>query len=338
MNKNKNNDKSKNISKNTIENKNILLITNKIFQPLDNAEEIISEVIPEAEVNILHYKEVTDEIIKKTNIIFGWPRYRHLKIAEKLEWLHLPSAGVENYTDKSLYYNDQLILTNSSGVYGKPIAEHVLALILSFNRNIPYYVEKKREKKWDKKYKTRDFFNSKLAVLGLGDIGSEIAVRAKALGAEVMAVKKHITEVPEYVDQLYTTEEKHKVLKEADYIVLALPLTEETKGIISAEELKIMKDNAYIVNIGRGELIDQPALIKALKEKWIAGAGLDVTIPEPLPEDSQLWDIENVQITQHSSGFSPSNEIREFDIFLKNLKKYKHNEDLINEVDFELGY
>ena len=335
---NKNNTRNINKNENTNDKTDILLITNKIFQPLDNAEEIILEVIPEAEVNILHYKEITEEIIKKTNIIFGWPRYRHLKIAENLEWLHLPSAGVENYTDKSLYNNGQIILSNSSGVYGKPIAEHVLALILSFNRNIPYYVEKKMEKKWEKRYKPRDFFNSKLAVIGLGDIGSEIAVRAKAMGAEVMAVKKHITEVPDYVDHLYTTEEMDKVFKKADYIVLALPLTEETKEIISTEEFKMMKESAYLVNIGRGELIDQSALIKALKDEWIAGAGLDVTVPEPLPEESPLWEIPNVQITQHSSGFSPSNDIREFDIFIKNLKKFKQNKKLINVVDFELGY
>ncbi len=335
---NKNNTRNINKNENTNDKTDILLITNKIFQPLDNAEEIILEVIPEAEVNILHYKEITEEIIKKTNIIFGWPRYRHLKIAENLEWLHLPSAGVENYTDKSLYNNGQIILSNSSGVYGKPIAEHELARILSFNQNIPYYVEKKMEKKWEKRYKPRDFFNSKLAVIGLGDIGSEIAVRAKAMGAEVMAVKKHITEVPDYVDHLYTTEEMDKVFKKADYIVLALPLTEETKEIISTEEFKMMKESAYLVNIGRGELIDQSALIKALKDEWIAGAGLDVTVPEPLPEESPLWEIPNVQITQHSSGFSPSNDIREFDIFIKNLKKFKQNKKLINVVDFELGY
>ena len=127
-------------------------------------------------------------------------------------------------------------------------------------------------------------------------------------------------------------------MKESDYLILALPATKETEGIIDEGKFKLMKKNSFLVNVGRGELIEQQALIKALKENWIAGAALDVTVPEPLPENSELWDLDNVILTQHSSGFSPTNDKRRFDLFFKNLKRYKNNEQLLNLVDFELGY
>jgi phosphoglycerate dehydrogenase-like enzyme len=319
-------------------NKNILIITNKIFNLTDDAEENILEIEPGADVNTLYYKDVKEKDIKKAEIIFGWPRYRHLKIAENLKWLQLPSAGVDNYADKELYLNDDFLLTNASGVYGKPIAEHVIAMILSYNRNLTHYTLKKQENKWEKQYEVLDFFDSTVGIIGLGDIGSEVAKRASALGARIIGFKRHKSEKPDYIDQQFSSTGLEPLIKESDYIILALPATKETEGIIDENKLKMMKNSAFLVNIGRGELIEQKPLIRALKENWIAGAGLDVTNPEPLPENSELWDLENVILTQHSSGFSPTNDKRRFDIFYKNLSKYIQNKTLINLVDFELGY
>lgn len=319
-------------------NKNILIITNKIFNLTDGAEENILKIEPKANVNTLHYKQVSHSDIKKAEIIFGWPRYKHLKIAENLKWLQLPSAGVEDYADRGLYLNDDLLLTNASGVYGKPIAEHVLALILSYNRNLPHYTLKKQESKWEKKYKVLDFFDSTVGIIGLGDIGSETAKRTKALGAYTIAYKKHKSKKADYIDKQLSSSGLDELIEKSDYIILALPATKETEGIIDEDKLKLMKKNAFLVNVGRGELIEQQALIKALKENWIAGAALDVTNPEPLPENSELWDLDNLILSQHSSGFSPTNDKRRFDIFLKNLKRYRNNEQLLNFVDFELGY
>lgn len=319
-------------------NKNILIITNKIFNLTDDAEENILKIESEAEINTLHYKDVKESDIKNAEIIFGWPRYRHLEIADNLKWLHLPSAGVDNYADKALYINDDILLTNSSGVYGKPIAEHVIAMILSYNRNLPHYTLKKQENKWEKQYEVLDFFDSTVGIVGLGDIGGEVAKRASALGAKTIGFKKHKSEKPDYIDQQFSSTGLDQLIKQSDYIILALPATKETEGIIDENKLKMMKKTAFLVNIGRGDLIEQKSLIKALKENWIAGAGLDVTSPEPLTKKSELWNLDNVILTQHSSGFSPTNDRRRFDLFYKNLTKYIDNKTLDNLVDFELGY
>jgi phosphoglycerate dehydrogenase-like enzyme len=145
-------------------------------------------------------------------------------------------------------------------------------------------------------------------------------------------------ELPDYVDQIYLNDDLDKLLKRSDYLILTLPGTPETEGIIGRKELKMMKDTAFIVNIGRGSLIKQDELLEALKNNWIAGAGLDVTDPEPLPEDSELWELDNLILTPHTSGFSPTNDQRRFEIFKDNLQSYLQNQKLNNLVDFELKY
>jgi len=270
--------------------------------------------------------------------VFGWPKTELIKKAENLKWLHLPSAGVDRYANKEIYQNQDIILTNSSGVYGKPIAEHVFAMIMAHNRNLIDYAYDKKEKKWQRQNKIKDFFNSTVGILGLGDIGSTIAKRAKGWSAEVLALKRTMTELPDYVDQIYLNQDLDKLLKRSDYVILTLPGTPATEEIIGRKELKMMKKTAFIVNIGRGSLINQEALIEALKKEWIAGAGLDVTEPEPLTENSELWEMENVILTPHTSGFSPTNDQRRFEIFKDNLKHYLNNESLVNRVNFKLKY
>jgi phosphoglycerate dehydrogenase-like enzyme len=317
---------------------NILVLTNEIFDLPQGAESEIKKIAPEVEVEVVESSSDYSKLLKEKEIVFGWPKTELLKKAENLKWLHLPSAGVDDYADQKLYQNQDIKLTNSSGVYGKPIAEHVFAMIMAHNRNLIDYAYDKKEKKWQSKNDIKDFFNSTVGILGLGDIGSTIAKRAKAWGAEVLALKRTMIELPDYVDQIYLNQDLDQLLKRSDYVILTLPGTPETEGIIGREEFKLMKNSAFIVNIGRGSLIDQEALIKALEEGWIAGAGLDVTEPEPLPETSKLWEMNNVILTPHTSGFSPTNDQRRFEIFKDNLKRYLSQNELLNQVDFELKY
>jgi phosphoglycerate dehydrogenase-like enzyme len=316
----------------------IIVLTNEIFSLPQGAEAEIREIAPEIELDIVESSFDYSELIKEAEIVFGWPKTDLVKKANNLKWLHLPSAGVDRYANKEIYQNQDIVLTNSSGVYGKPIAEHVFAMIMAHNRNLIDYAYDKKEKKWQRKNEIKDFFNSTVGILGLGDIGSTIAKRAKAWGANVLALKRTMTELPDYVDQIYLNQDLDELLKISDYIILTLPGTPATEGIIGRNELKMMKDSAFIVNIGRGSLINQEALIEALKEEWIAGAGLDVTEPEPLPEKSTLWELDNVILTPHTSGFSPTNDQRRFEIFKDNLKYYVNNESLLNKVDFKLKY
>ena len=172
----------------------------------------------------------------------------------------------------------------------------------------------------------------------LGDIGSEVAILGKAFGAKVIALKRTPGERPAYVDELYGMEELDRVLAQSDYLVLALPNTPETKGIMSAERIALLKPEAFIVNVGRGSAICQEALICALQEGRIAGAGLDVTVPEPLPSDSPLWKMPNVIITSHSSGTSPGNWSRYAALIQENFTRYIDGKQLANQVDFNLKY
>ncbi|AGB40837.1 phosphoglycerate dehydrogenase-like oxidoreductase [Halobacteroides halobius DSM 5150] len=298
----------------------------------------LQEIIPNGIVNNVAYDNVSVEMLNRADIIFGWPTEEELQEAKNLQWLHLPSAGVDEYANQDLYHSSDIIVTNSSGVYGLPIAEHVFSLILAFNRNLPHYLKQKQKKEWHRKETRKDLWESTIGILGLGDLGSKVAKRAKAWEMKVVAVNRTIKEAPDYIDCLYDPTGIDQLLAQSDYIVLALPQTEETKGIISTAELKQMKEDAFLVNVGRGSLIDQPALIKALKKEWIAGAGLDVTTPEPLPKDNPLWELSNVILTPHYSGNSPTNYQRLFNIFSKNLRHYITEESLENVVDFKAGY
>lgn len=317
---------------------NILILTDFFFKLNDKQKNKIRELAEDATIRLVSRKDVTDSMLADAEIIFGSPKPADLIKAKNLRWLQLPSAGAEKYTNKDLYANKDIILTNSSGIYGIAIAEHVFAMILAFNRNLQEYALLKKEKKWNVITETREFYGSTAGVIGLGDIGREVAKRAKALGARVLAVKNHLSQKPDYVDELYTSENIDEVLKQSDYIILTLPVTDRTRGIISEERLRLMKTDAFLVNVGRGELIDQEALVKALENQWIAGAGLDVMTPEPLPENNPLWELPNVIITQHSSGISEGNDLRRLDIFLDNLKRYLNGEKLMNKVDFSEGY
>lgn len=257
----------------TMENRkiNILIITDLYFSLNEEQTEKIRDTVKNAEITVTARKNTNGEMIEKAEIIFGSPKPDDLIKAGSLRWLQLPSAGADRYINKDLYKNKDIILTNCSGVYGIPIAEHVFAMILSFNRNLQDYALLKKERRWSIIPDTREFFGSTVGVIGLGDIGREVAKRAKALGAKVLAVKRNLSMKPDYVDELYTTKDIDEVLKQSDYIVLTLPDTEKTRGIISEERLRIMKPDAYLVNIGRGNLIDQKALVKALKNNWIGG-------------------------------------------------------------------
>jgi phosphoglycerate dehydrogenase-like enzyme len=316
----------------------ILVLTNEIFDLPQKAEAEIRGIAPEIKFDVVESSSDYSELIKKSEIVFGWPKTDLVKKSENLKWLHLPSAGVDRYANKEIYQNQDIVLTNSSGVYGKPIAEHVFAMIMAHNRNLINYAYDKKEKKWQRKNEIKDFFNSTVGILGLGDIGSTIARRAKAWGAQVLALKRTAAELPDYVDQIYLNKDLNKLLKRSDYVILTLPATPETKGIIGRKEFKRMKNSAFVVNIGRGSLIKQEELVEALEKGWIAGAGLDVTEPEPLPETSKLWEMDNLILTPHTSGFSPTNDQRRFEIFKDNLKHYLNQEELLNQVDFELKY
>jgi phosphoglycerate dehydrogenase-like enzyme len=261
-----------------------------------------------------------------------------LAAAKRLGWVQVTSAGVEGWLTPELAAHP-LKLTNFSGVAAPNIADHVLAMLYAFARGLPEFFERQRRKEWsDEEPKTFEPAGQTLVILGLGDIGEELAKRASGVGMRVLAMQRHPEEPPEGVEETVKSDELPNLLREADHVALTLPLTEKTKGIIGAEELAILRPSAYLYNIGRGQLIDQDALIAALREGRLAGAGLDVTDPEPLPADSPLWELPNVLITGHHAVATPLLWERGIVLLEDNVGRFLNGEELRNEVDTKAGY
>ena len=316
-----------------------ILVTQSFdFKVGEKQTQQIREVAPHAEFVITKIGDDTKEQLDWAEIVFGWPNRQYLPETKKLRWIQLHSSGSDRYADRRLYPRGGVRVTNCSGVFGEPIAEYVIGTILAFNKNLMFYMKNKDASQWLRDVQQRDFFNSTIGLLGLGDIGTEVAKRAKALGARVLAMRRRKTEKPAYVDELYGEDGIGSLLAQADVVVVALPNTPNTKEVINAETLGMMKPNSLLVNVSRGDLVDQDALIGALRAKKIGGAVLDVTTPEPLPPESPLWYLDNVIITPHSSAFSSTNIDRRMAIFLDNLKRYLTGQELTHPVDLDAGY
>jgi len=277
-------------------------------------------------------------------ILFAWGlARRHIDKAGPLRWLHTPLAGVDRVLNPELV-RSPIRVTSSRGVNSIAVVEHTLGLILALSRGIADGVRAQGEKRWAQpelfgRQPPLDELHGKLlGILGLGDIGRELAVRARALGMRVWGVVRTARHAPDWVDRLLVAGKEDALLRESDVVVLALPLTKATHGLIGERQLRHMKHSALLVNIGRGELVQESALVRALREGWIAGAGLDVFATEPLAPRSPLWSLPQVVMTPHIAGTHPKYMARSADLSVQNLKRYLAGKPLINEVDKQAGY
>lgn len=300
----------------------------------------LREAFPEATfVTAIEDDELERVLGKAAAIIGGGPLdEKQLKQAQQLRWVQVTSAGVEEWLSPALAKHP-LTLTNFSGVAAPNIADHVLALLFAFARGLPELLERQRRKAWgDEPPATFEPTGQTLGIIGLGDIGEALAGRASGLGMRVLAVQRHPSDPPPGVERILTTEELPKLLGDADHVVLCLPLTDATEHLISAKELRQMRDTAYLYNVGRGPLLDQDALIAALRAGRIAGAGLDVTEPEPLPPDSPLWEMPNVIVTGHNAAATPLLWERGIVLLKENVGHFLKGKELRNVVDTRAGY
>lgn len=253
-----------------------------------------------------------------------------------LKWVHTISAGVEHALDDALRAAP-VTLTNARGVFDLPIAETVIAYMLMIVKQLPTFMAQQRAHLW-KKQALREIAGLTVAVVGLGSIGAEIARLSRALGMRVLATRRRPEESAPNVTQLFPPDQLESMLAQADFVVLSVPLTAETRGMIGETQLQAIRPEAWLINIARGAIVDEPALIRALKTGTLAGAALDVFFHEPLPADSPLWDMENVIITPHNSWSTPHLEEREAALFLDNLERYVQGRPLRHVVDKALGY
>jgi phosphoglycerate dehydrogenase-like enzyme len=266
-----------------------------------------------------------------------------LGVAKKLQWLHLSSAGATHVLFPEMVESN-VIVTNSRGLYGVPIAEHILGVMIILARKLHEAYRFQLEGKWPRqemfdRYPTfSELYGRTAGVIGLGDIGLAVAERTKALGMRVIATRRTVGARPPCVDELLGPEGLPYLLQNADFVVIAAPLTPETHGLIGEKELRMMKPTAYIFNVGRGAIIQEAVLIRALKKGWIAGAGLDVTEVEPPPADSELFRLPNVFLTPHYSGLRSNYWEHSVAIFKPNLAKFLRGEPLDKVVDKRSGY
>ena len=265
-----------------------------------------------------------------------------LSSAPKLRWVASVVTGVDRFVSDPQLRERSIIVTNGSGVSTTSIAEHTIAMMLAFARGLPQLLFLQQKRQWSVKnldlVNTFELSGQRVALFGLGNIGKAVAARAKAFGMTVWALKRRVDIAIEHVDRQFSSEDRDEFLAGADHLVIAAPLTSATRGAIDRDALSKLPDGAHLYNISRGELIDQEALIEALSEGRLAGAGLDVTTPEPLPPDSPLWDMPNVVITGHSSAVSPKLTANLKELLLDNFNRFLNGEPLRNRVDLVAGY
>jgi len=275
-------------------------------------------------------------------------RFPHdlIPLAPKLRWIQQWGAGADWLMRYPEIAKLDFVLTNASGVHPIQITEHIFAFLLAFARQLHFAVRAQAKGQWrrpdlDGFAGDQPFFelcNKTMLLVGVGAIGERTAQVATAMGMRVIGIRRNPEQKTQPVSAMYGPDALLELLPQADFVVLTVPLTPDTDGMIGEQELRAMRPSAYIVNIGRGGTIQEKALIQALQDGWIAGAGLDVFDVEPLPSDSPLWGLENVIITAHYAGLTPYYEERAMNIFLHNLKLYQAGKPLDNVVDKRLGY
>ena len=279
--------------------------------------------------------------LEQYEIIYGWCNPQDLKRATGLKWYCCGFAGVDQLSDDSLYARPDVVLSNSSGAYGLTISEHILMVTLMMLRQMPKFEEIVKNREWEKGLSMRSICGSSITVLGTGDIGTNFARRAKALGAKVIRGVRRTKKAgdPAY-DEMYTFEELDSVLPKTEILVMALPATKETNHILSRERIALLPRDAIVVNVGRGTAIDQEALMEALNAGRIAGAALDVVVPEPLPREHPLWSTRNLLLTPHISGNMSLGYTCDInvDMFCRDLENYAAGRPLEHRVDRKRGY
>ena len=334
-----------------------VLCTLRFTEPLLNRLRAVSDRLQIVQQTCRTIQEVAAALAEhpETEVLYSFHAPPDaLERAPGLRWLQLHSAGADHLLGHPLMSSD-VAITTTSGIHATPIAEYVLASMLAHRWRVPHWTHCQREGAWPSErwnlYARPELRGSTLGILGYGSIGREVGRLAQAFKMRVLALSRSgrraesgysvvdtgdpAGDIPE---RFFQPEELHGMLAECDYVVVALPLTPETRHFVNEAALRAMKPSAYLVNIARGEIVDEAALVRALRAGWIAGAGLDVFEQEPLPADSPLWDLDNALISPHVAGFTPRYDERAVDLFATNLTRYLQGQPLLNMVNKERGY
>jgi phosphoglycerate dehydrogenase-like enzyme len=308
------------------------------YSPLGPAE--LSELraaAPDVKLVAPDPNRIMEEIADADGVI-GTITPEMLRVAKKLRWVQVGVAGVERFLSPELVRSD-ITLTNCKILQGPEIADHAMAMLLALTRQIPRAIANRAQEEWP----TRDYQPIELqgrtaVVVGVGGIGTQIAVRAHAFGMRVIGVDVRDMPYLPFLQACVRPDRLDTVLREADVVFVAAPHTVETEKMLGARQLELMRPGSYFIAVSRGKLYDAEALAKAVASKHLAGAGLDVTDPEPLPKGHPLWKLDNVIITPHVAGRSDKEHERYIALFKENLKRFSAGEPLLNVVDKQKGY
>ncbi len=294
-------------------------------------------------VHLPDYERLPEEI-PDTDIYIGWAiQPEQFMRARRLRWIHSPAAAIHQLMFPELVRSD-VIVTNAGGVHGPVVAEHAIAVLLALAKRLPqamHYQHKKewaQETLWMEQPRPREIARATVLVIGMGSIGREFTARAKALGMRVLAVRENPAKGLDGADEVYGVPQLNAVLTQADYVLVCTPVTPSTKGFMDRERIGKMKPDSYLINVGRGSLVDERALLDAVQKNAIAGAALDVFNEEPLPSGSPFWGLTNVLITPHTAAVTERLWDRHYQLICENLKRFLAGQPLMNLIDKQSGY
>jgi phosphoglycerate dehydrogenase-like enzyme len=306
--------------------------------------------LPEKELSTLQQKFPTSELCRAddASVNAAWLQQVEAVFTEdvlpdelvrqmpSLKWLHVTRGGVNAYLTPTIKARP-IQVTGSKGIHGTVFSEFALACILMLAKQLPECIEAQKHKRWQK-LAPFEVEGKTLGIVGLGTVGVELARKAKALGMRVLATKRTATAKPDCVDELGTPDFLLQLLAQSDFVVLLLASVPTTFNIIGEKELRKMKPSAYLINLTGGRAIEEALLVRALKERWFAGAVLDAFARQPLPEDSELWNLPNVIISPRIAGITSQKWPAVLPVFAENLRRFVAGEPLNNLVDKDLGY
>lgn len=314
------------------------------WRPQPILAETIRRRWPEMRVVHLPDYDALPAELPDTDIFLGYSlRPKQLLEAKKLKWIHSTAAGVAQLMYPELR-DSGLLVTNPSGIFSVPMAEHTLGMILALARNFPDSIRFQdkshwaQQELWDRPQHLTELNGQLVLIVGMGSIGRELARRAKAFEMRVWGVTRSGKGDASLAERIVSVAELDAVLSEADYVVIAAPETPETKHLLGAAQLARMKRGARLINVARGSLLDEAALLRALASGALAGAALDVTSEEPLPADSPLWKAPNLFITPHTSAISDRLWPRQTALFVDLLERWFDGREILNRVDLSRGY
>lgn len=315
-----------------------------LWMPPESLTQMLQSRWPDMKiVHLPNYEMLAAEIVD-ADIFVGYSlRAEQFRMARKLKWIHSTATGIGQLMYPELRAS-KVTVTNARGVHSLPVAEHVMALLLAMARRLPDAVRHQSQRHWaqqeiwDAPFPPRELHGSQLTIVGLGAIGREVARRAKALGMKITGVTRSGRGDEHLAEKIFPVSRLGEALSGADFMVLAAPETSETRHLIGERELRGMKSNAYLINVARGSLIDEAALVEALSRERIAGAALDVTEEEPLPPESPLWKCRHLLITPHIAGVTERLWERQGELLAENLERWFSGRELLNQADLARGY